>query len=162
MRLTPSKPTSLKVGTLGSTARRVGAATTIGISRPSLMKGRAEGRLSKIIGTWPAIVSFSAGPAPRYGMCVTKVLERLLNSSICRWPMPPVPELLNEYLPGFFFSSARKPAKSLAGKLGCTAITFGVAATLMIGVKSVIGLYGIFALIAGLAAVVDTVATPSE
>ena len=45
----------------------------------------------------------------------------------------------------------------MAGKLGCTAITFGVAATLMMGVKSVIGLYGIFGLMAGLAAVVETV-----
>ena len=51
MRLTGSSPTSLKVGTFGSTARRSGAATTIGISRPSRMKGRAEGRLSKMIGT---------------------------------------------------------------------------------------------------------------
>src|SRR6478672_12266104 len=39
---------------------------------------------------------------------------------------------------------------------------FGVAAMLMIGVKSVTGLYGIFGLIAGLAAVVETVAIPSE
>ena len=38
----------------------------------------------------------------------------------------------------------------------------GVAAMLMMGVKSVVGLYGILALIAGLAAVVDTVAIPSE
>jgi hypothetical protein len=61
MRFTGSRPTSLNVGTLGSCARRCGAATTIGTSRPSLMKGSAEGRLSKIIGTWPATVSFSAG-----------------------------------------------------------------------------------------------------
>ena len=73
------------------------------------MKGSADGRLSKMIGTWPATVSFSAGPAPRYGMWVTKVPDRFLNSSICRWPMPPVPELAKLYLPGFFFSSARKP-----------------------------------------------------
>ena len=68
----------MNVGTFGSTARRCGAATAMAIRRPSLMKGRAEGRLSKIIGTWPATVSFSAGPAPRYGMCVTKVFVRLL------------------------------------------------------------------------------------
>ena len=36
----------------------------------------------------------------------------------------------------------------------------GVAAILMIGVKSVAGLYGIFGLIAGLDAVVDTVPMP--
>ena len=90
----------MKVGTLGSAARRCGAATTIGTSRPSLMKGSADGRLSKMIGTWPATVSFSAGPAPRYGMCVTKVPVRLLYSSICRWPMPPVPDDEYEYLPG--------------------------------------------------------------
>ena len=47
----------------------------------------------------------------------------------------------------------------MAGKLGCTAITLGVAAMLITGTKSVIGSYGIFLLMAGLAAVVDTVAT---
>ena len=50
---------------LGSAARRVGAATTMGTRRFSLMKGSAEGMLSKIIGTWPATVSLRAGPAPR-------------------------------------------------------------------------------------------------
>jgi hypothetical protein len=33
--------------------------------RPSRMKGSAEGMLSKMIGTWPATTSASAGPAPR-------------------------------------------------------------------------------------------------
>jgi hypothetical protein len=55
----------LKVGTLGRAATRWGAETTMGISLPALMKGSAEGRLSKIMGTWPATVSFRAGPAPR-------------------------------------------------------------------------------------------------
>ncbi|MNU08553.1 hypothetical protein D3C72_2546460 [compost metagenome] len=64
MRFTGSKPTSLNVGTSGSEARRCGAATAIAIRRLSLMKGRAEGRLSKIIGTWPDTASLSAGPAP--------------------------------------------------------------------------------------------------
>ena len=72
-----------------------------------------------------------------------------------------MPELPYEYLPGLRFSSARKALKSFAGKDGCTAIRFGVAARLMIGVKSASGLYGIFGLIAGFAAVVDTVAMPS-
>ena len=40
-------------------------ATTMGTRRLSLMKGSAEGRLSKMIGTLPATVSTSAGPAPR-------------------------------------------------------------------------------------------------
>ena len=93
MRLTGSSPTSLKVGTLGSWASRCGAATTMAISLPSRMKGSADGMLSKMIGTCPATVSFSAGPAPRYGMCVMNTPARLLNSSVCRWPMPPVPEL---------------------------------------------------------------------
>ncbi|MCY1561984.1 hypothetical protein D9M68_993120 [compost metagenome] len=57
-------------------------------------------------------------------------------------------------------SSARKALKSLAGKLGCTAITLGVAAMLMTGVKSASVSYGILGLIAGLAAVVETVAMP--
>lgn len=82
------------------------------------------------------------GTGARYGMWVTNVLVRLLNSSICRWVMPPVPELLKQYLPGFFVNTSGKFLKSRAGKLGCTAITFGVAATLMIDVKSVCTLYG--------------------
>src|ERR1700740_2106921 len=100
MRFTGSRATSLDVGTLGTRFSRWGAATTMGIRRPSLMKGSAEGRLSKIIGTWPATVSFSAGPAPRYGMCVTNVPVILLYNSICRWPVPPVPDDEDAYLPG--------------------------------------------------------------
>src|SRR5438105_5189653 len=160
MRLTGSRPSSLKVGTFGSAARRSGAATATATSRPSLTKGRADGRLSKIIGTWPATASFKAGPAPRYGMWVMKVPVSDLNNSICKWPIVPVPELANENLPGLALTLARNDAKSLAGNDGCTASTFGVAAMLMIDVKSA-GLYEIFGLMAGLDAVVDTVAIPS-
>jgi len=74
------------------------------------MKGSADGMLSNMIATCPATTSLSAGPAPRYGMWVTKVLVRLLYSSISRWPMPPVPEEAYEYLPGFFLSSATNSA----------------------------------------------------
>jgi hypothetical protein len=105
------------------------------------MKGSAEGRLSKMIGTWPATVSFSAGPAPRYGMWVMNTPARLLYSSVCRWPIPPVPELTRRSsLPGDFFSTATKEACSpWPESSGCTAITLGVAAMLMTGTKSVIG-----------------------
>ena len=41
-------------------------------------------------------------------------------------------------------------------------MTLGVAAMLMMGVKSVMGLYGFLGLMAGLAAVVETVAMPNE
>ena len=74
------------------------------------MNGSADGRLSKIIGTWPPTVSISAGPEPRYGMCAMKVPDKFLNNSICRCAMPPVPEVAYEYLPGCSFSSAMKPA----------------------------------------------------
>src|SRR5438067_6201534 len=158
MRFTGSRPASLKVGTLGSMGMRSGAATASAMRRPSLMKGRAEGRLSKMIGTCPAMVSFSAGAAPLYGMCVMYVPVSDLNSSICKWPMPPVPELANENFVGFAFTSAMNDFRSLAGNEGCTASTLGVAAMLMIEVKSA-GLYGTFGLIAGFDAVVDTVAT---
>ena len=43
MRFTGSSPTSLKVGTSGNCASRCGAATTMAMSRPSLMKGSADG-----------------------------------------------------------------------------------------------------------------------
>ena len=65
MRLTGSRPTSLKVGVSGRSFRRCGAATTMGTSLPVLMKGSDDGTLSKMMGTWPATTSFSAGPAPR-------------------------------------------------------------------------------------------------
>src|SRR5579862_7767592 len=53
-----------------------------------------------------------------------------------------------------------KPAKSRAGNWGFTVMTFGVAAMLMIGVKSLIGSYVTVGSIAGAVAIVDTVATP--
>ena len=126
------------------------------------MKGSADGRLSKMIGTWPATVSFSAGP----GAAVRDVGDEGARQV-----------LVQLHLQVADAAGARARVRVLArvllqlgdealvvacaGKLGCTAITFGVAAMLMIGVKSVIGLYGIFGLIAGLAAVVETVAMPS-
>jgi hypothetical protein len=54
-------------------------------------------------------------------------------------PMPPVPELAYECLPGLRRSSSTNDLKSFAGNDGCTAITFGVAARLVIGVKSEVG-----------------------
>ncbi len=75
--------------------------------------------------------------------------------------MPPVPEVAKEYLPGWAFTSAMNALKSLAGKLGCTASTLGVAAMLTIDVKSVSGLYFTAGLMAGAEATDDTVATPS-
>ena len=52
----------LKVGTLGRAATRWGAATTMGTSRFSLMKGSAEGRLSK---SWaPGPPRCRSGPGP--------------------------------------------------------------------------------------------------
>src|SRR6218665_723949 len=110
MRFTGSRPSSLNVGTFGKAATRWEDATTIGTRRFSLMNGRAEGRLSKTIGTWPATVAVRAGAAPRQGICATKVPVRLLYSSICKWPMPPVPDDAYEYLPGTFLIS---PAKVL-------------------------------------------------
>ena len=102
------KKASLKVGTLGSCSRRLGAATAIGTSLPAWMKGSAEGRLSKIISTWPETASLSAGPEPRYGICVMKVLVWSLNSSICRCRMVPVPDDACEYLPGAFLTASMK------------------------------------------------------
>ena len=58
--------------------------------------------------TWPATVSLSAGPAPLYGLCVILAPVSDLNSSICRWPMPPTPELEKLYLPGAAFTAAMK------------------------------------------------------
>ncbi len=60
-----------------------------------------------MIGTWPASTSFSAGPAPRYGIWTMKVLVETLNCSPSMWPKPQVPDEAYEYLPGLAFSTAR-------------------------------------------------------
>ncbi len=52
-------------------------------------------------------------------------------------------------------------ARVLAGTLGLTVMTLGTFTMLVIGVKSLSGLYGFLGLVAGLVAMVLTVATPS-
>jgi hypothetical protein len=59
--------------------------------RPLLMCAEDEPRPSNMQSTWPVIRSCSAGPAPRYGMCVMKVLLWILNSSPARWCEVPLP-----------------------------------------------------------------------
>jgi len=83
---------SASVGTLGSAATRLGAATASARSLPDCTCGSDDGMLSNRISTWPASTSFSAGPAPRYGMCTMKVPLVALNSSPIMWPIPQVPE----------------------------------------------------------------------
>ncbi len=41
----------------------------------------------------PPIRSASIGALPRYGMCVTKIFARVLNSSVESWPVEPLPGL---------------------------------------------------------------------
>ena len=75
--------------------------------------------------------------------------------------MPPVPDEANEYLPGLFLTSAMNSFMSFTGTFfGFTVITFGTVTRLMIIEKSFTGSYGIFAVVAGMVASVDTVATP--
>ncbi|MOA59273.1 hypothetical protein D3C78_1838480 [compost metagenome] len=57
-------------------------------------------------------------------------------------------------------SSVMNSASDLAGTAGLTVSTFGTFTRLVIGVKSLIGLYGFFGLVAGFVAMVLTVATP--
>jgi len=66
-----------------------------------------------------------------------KVPVRLLYSSISMCWMPPVPEEAYENLPWEAFSVARKSLWLVGPNLGFTASTFGVAAMLITGVKSV-------------------------
>ncbi|MNR47196.1 hypothetical protein D3C85_1662650 [compost metagenome] len=64
-------------------------------------------------------------------------------------------------MPGLAFSSATNSLRFLAGTLGFTVSTFGTFTRLVIGAKSLIGSYGFLALVAGLVAIVLTVAMPS-
>ena len=74
-----------------SPARACRPATAMALMRPPLMCVADEPRPSNIMSTWPAIRSCSAGPAPRYGMWVMKVLVCSLNSSPARWCEVPLP-----------------------------------------------------------------------
>ena len=53
------------VGTSGSTLERTALVTAKALSRPLLMCGKAEGRLSNITSMLPPMRSMSAGPEPR-------------------------------------------------------------------------------------------------
>ena len=78
-------------GTSGNWALGCRLVTPSAINLPERMCGIAEGRLSIAIWICPAIRSSSIGPLPRYGMWVAKIPARLLNSSVERCPVEPLP-----------------------------------------------------------------------
>ena len=82
------------------------------------MKGRAEGRLSKISGTWPATASVSAGLSHGKGTCTMKVCVPSLNISIIRWVMLPLPGEAYEYFAWLALHGSQHALVILKGSLG--------------------------------------------
>ena len=77
----PGRPCSATVGTSGSADGRFAPALASARTLLAATCGNTTGMRSKNIWTWPAMRSFIAGPAPRYGTCTISMLAMLLNSS---------------------------------------------------------------------------------
>ena len=69
----PGRPCSATVGTLGSADGRFAPALASARALPAAICGNTTGMRSKNIWTCPAIKSFIAGPAPRYGTCTMSI-----------------------------------------------------------------------------------------
>ncbi|MCY1221688.1 hypothetical protein D9M72_337550 [compost metagenome] len=83
-----------------------------------------------------------------------------MKFSMLTWPSDPAPGEAKLYLPGLALASAMNSCMVLAGTLGCTANTLGIATTLVTGAKSLIGSYLSLGYTAGLDPCVLTVAMP--
>src|SRR5260221_14236033 len=90
------------------------------------------------------MMSVSAGGVPLYGIwrACSPAIE--LNSSVNKWAVAPGPEEENVYLPGFALTSAMNSLALFAGNDGFTTSANGVAATRLIGAKSLRGPKGTF------------------
>ncbi|CFN82104.1 Uncharacterised protein [Bordetella pertussis] len=64
-------------------------------------------------------------------------------------------------MPGLALTRAMNSLSVWAAILGLTVMTLGTLTRLVMGVKSFSGSYGVWGLVAGLVAIVLTVATPS-
>ena len=84
-------PSSFIVGTLGSSARRLGAITASALSLPDFTCCSTDGAWSISTCTVPAMASVCAGPMPRYGIGVTFTPSASFIASSIRWPMLPMP-----------------------------------------------------------------------
>src|SRR5690242_7072953 len=114
---------------------RCGEITPIALSLPASMKVFEDGNWSKTASIWPPMRSVIAGPEPLYGTCTMFTPAYDWKDSPSMWLMPPTPELPNEYLPGFAFTSAMNSFRLFAGNLGFTVRMFGIESLLVIDAK---------------------------
>ena len=102
------------------------------------MCGPATTVVSNIMSTWPAIVSWIAGPLPLYGMWVMSMPARALSSSserCCEVPLP-----ADAPVSGFFaLPAAMTSASVLYGLAGLTTRTVGLVPISVIGSNDLIG-----------------------
>jgi hypothetical protein len=83
--------TSAMAGTSGSSGMRVLDVTAIGLIRPARTLGSEPGKLSNSMSTRPPSRSFSAGPAPLYGIWTTSTPAMLFIISPERCNVVPNP-----------------------------------------------------------------------
>src|SRR6185369_12278872 len=88
----PGSPASADVGYCGADLRRSDCATARIFRRPASTGARTAPRPTKVSWTWPPTVSFTAGPAPRYGTCRISTPAAALNISPARCGAVPLPD----------------------------------------------------------------------
>ena len=93
------------------------------------MNGSAEGMLSMIIDTRPAIKSVSAWLLPWYGTCSRSMPAMLWNNSLDKWVELPAPDDAKLSLPGCARPSAISSCTLAAGNSIGTASTLVIDAT---------------------------------
>src|ERR1044072_1910261 len=102
-------------GRSGTSGCRFAVVTASPRSCPFCTYGKVEGKFAKIASTRPGMRSFSAGPAPRYGMCVTSIPAMRLNSSPARCSEVPMPDEQYVTLPGSALARAMNSGTDLDG-----------------------------------------------
>jgi hypothetical protein len=87
----PGRADSATVGRSGMATERCRLPTAMALRRPAFTCGRAPGPVSNITDTSPAISAVRAGGPPLKGTCTMSIPARLLNISIARWLVTPLP-----------------------------------------------------------------------
>ena len=100
--------------------------------------------VENVTATSPASSACTAWALPLYGTWIKSMPPMVLNVSAARCRIVPLPDDANGICPGFALPSAISSFTDFTGSEGCTTSINGLAATSVIGVKSLTVSYGSF------------------